>query len=103
MIKIYVRYRAEPKTCQWKSTLTLPMCHGCVYTGSFVFNYHALYLQPRLQHIEIPYRAFPGRVGRRIPSLESVALEQVITSVIQKKILMSKTARFTGKSRSRIS
>ena len=25
--------------------LTLRMCHGCVYTGSFVLDYQALYLQ----------------------------------------------------------
>ena len=47
------------------------MCHGCVYTGNFVLDYHALYLQPRLQHIEIPHRAFLERVGPRILSLES--------------------------------
>ena len=48
------------------------MCHGCVYTGSFVPDYYALYLQPRLQHAEILYRAFPERVGPRILPFESV-------------------------------
>ena len=40
--------------------------------GSFVLDYHALNVQPPFQHIEIPYRAFPERVGPRILSLESV-------------------------------
>ena len=42
------------KTHQWKSTLT---CHGCVYTGLAALHVH---------RIEIPYRAFPERVGPRI-------------------------------------
>ena len=25
--------------------LMLRMCHGCVYRGSFVLDYHAVYLQ----------------------------------------------------------
>ena len=39
VIEIYVRYRAEPKTRQWKSPLTLGTCYGCVYTGSFELDY----------------------------------------------------------------
>ena len=52
------------------------MRHGCVYTGSFLLDYNALYLQHLMaiyvHKIEIPYRAFPERVGPRILSLESV-------------------------------
>ena len=84
------------------------MCHGCVYTGSFVLDYHALYLQPRWQNIEIPYRACPERVGSRILSLESVdyfGTSDHFSGRKKKKnriIVMSKTSRFTGKSGSRI-
>ena len=38
-------------------------CHGCVYTGLAALHVH---------RIEIPYRAFPERVGPRILLLESV-------------------------------
>ena len=51
------------------------MCHGCAYRGSFVIDYYALYSQHLHVisiSIEIPYRAFPERVGPRILSLESV-------------------------------
>ena len=52
------------------------MCHGCVYTGGFVLDHHALYLQHFMSihvgRIEITYRAFPEKVGPRILSLESV-------------------------------
>ena len=49
------------------------MCHGCVYTGSFVLDHHALRLAAiHLHRIEISYRTFPERVGPRILSLESV-------------------------------
>ena len=62
------------------------MCHGCVYTGNFVLDYHALYLQPRLQHIEIPHRAFLERVVHEFYRLKAlITLEQVITSVVAKK------------------
>ena len=52
------------------------MRHGCVYTGSFLLDYNALYLQHLMaiyvHKIEIPYRAFPERVGPRILSFEGV-------------------------------
>ena len=58
---------------QWKSTLTLRMCHGCVYTGSFELDYpHTLLAALHVHRIEIPYRAFPEQVGPRILSPESV-------------------------------
>ena len=81
------------------------MRHGCVYTGSFVLDYHALYLQPRVQNIEILYWAFPERVGPRILSLESVdyfGTSENVSSRKKRIILMSKTSRFPGKSGSRI-
>ena len=82
------------------------MCHGVVYTGSFVLDYHALYLRPRLQNIEIPYRACPERVGPRILSLESVdyfGTSDHFSGRKKKRIIVKcKTSRFTGKSGSRI-
>ena len=82
------------------------MCHGGVYTGSFVLDYHALYLQPRLQNIEIPYRACPERVGPRILSLESVdyfGTSDHFSGRKKKRIIVKcKISRFTGKSGSRI-
>ena len=49
------------------------MCHRCVYTGSFELNYpRTLLAALHVHRIEIPYRAFPERVGPRILSLESV-------------------------------
>ena len=49
------------------------MCHGCVYTGSFELDYpRTLLAALHVHRIEIPYRAFPERVGSRILSLESV-------------------------------
>ena len=50
------------------------MCHGCVYMGSFVLDYHALYLQHfvSIEQIQIPYRAFLEHVGPPILSLQSV-------------------------------
>ena len=63
----------EPKPHQWKSTLTLCKCHGCVCTGSFELDYpHTLLAALHVHRIEIPYQAFPERVGPRILSLESV-------------------------------
>ena len=60
----------------WKQLqlrLTLRLCHGCGHTGSFVLDYHTVYLAAfHVHRIEIPYRAFPERVGPRILSLESV-------------------------------
>ena len=48
-------------------------CHGCVYTGSFEPDYpRTLLAALHVHRIEIPYRAFPERVGPRILSLESV-------------------------------
>ena len=62
------------KTRQWKSALTLGMCHGCVYTGSSELDYPRtlLVLHSHVHRIEIPCRAFPERVGPRVLSLESV-------------------------------
>ena len=71
MIKTYLRLCAEPKTRQWKSTLSLRMCHRCVYTGSLDYP-RTLLAALHVHRIEIPYRAFPERVGSRIVSLESV-------------------------------
>ena len=49
------------------------MCHGCVYTGSFELDYpRTLLAALHVHRIEIPYRAFPERVGPRILSLECV-------------------------------
>ena len=80
---------------------------GCTYNYSFELGYlRPLLAAVHVQRIEIPYRAFPQRVGPRTLSLESVDyLEQLITSVFEKKkriIVMSKTSRFTGKSGLRI-
>ena len=33
------------------------MCHGCVYTGSFVFGYHALYFNTTMS---IEYKSHIG-------------------------------------------
>ena len=47
------------------------MYHGCVYTGSFELDYpRTLLAALHVHRIEIPYRAFPERVGPRILSLE---------------------------------
>ena len=74
----------EPKTRQRKSALTLRMCHGCVYTGSFELDYLCTLLAAlHVLRIEIPYRAFPERVGPRILSLESV--DYFGTSVVKKR------------------
>ena len=84
--------------------LTLRMCHGCIYTGSFVLDYHALYLQHfmsiHVHRIEIPCRAFPERVGPRILSLKSVdyfRTSDYFSGRRKRTILMCKTSRFTGK------
>ena len=42
VIKIYVRKRAEPKTQQWKSTLT---CHGLFIRVALNLTNRTLYLQ----------------------------------------------------------
>ena len=48
------------------------MCHRCVYTGSFELDYpRTLLAALHVHRIEIPYRAFPERVGPRILWLES--------------------------------
>ena len=80
---------------------------GCTYNYSFELGYlRPLLAAVHVHRIEIPYRAFPQRVGPRILSLESVDyLEQLITSVFEKKkriTLMSKTSRLTRKSGLRI-
>ena len=47
--------------------------HGCVYRGSFELEYlRTLLAALHVHRIEIPYRAFPERVGPTILSLESV-------------------------------
>ena len=62
----------------------LHMCHGCVYTGSFVLDHHARYLQHfmsiHVHRIEIPYRAF---LEWNLKAL--ITLEQVNTSLVEKK------------------
>ena len=59
------------------------MCHGCFYTGSFVFDYHALYMSiEQKSHIEI-FRKGSVQEFYRLKAL--IALEQVISSVLQKK------------------
>ena len=63
------------------------MCHGCVYTGSFELDYPRTLLAALYVHrMEIPYRAFAKRVGPRSYSLKVfIILEQLITSVVEKK------------------
>ena len=84
------------------------MCHRCVYTGSFELDYpRTLLAALHVHRIEIPYQAFPERVGPRILSLESVDYFGTTDHFSGRKkkkriILMSKTSRFTGKSGSRI-
>ena len=83
------------------------MCQGCVYAGSFELDYpRTLLAALHVHRIEIPYRAFPERVGPRILSLESVDYFGTTDHFSGRKkkriILMSKTSRFTGKSGSRI-
>ena len=63
---IYLRLLLEATST---TRLTLRIFHGCVYTGSFVLDYHAAL---RVQGIEIPHRTFPEQVAPRILSLESV-------------------------------
>ena len=67
------------------------MCHGCVYSGSFVLDCSAFYLQHfmsfHIHKIEISYRAFLERVSPRILSLESVDYFGTSTSVVEKKKL----------------
>ena len=63
--------------------LTLCMCHGCVYTGSFVLDYHALYMSIEQKfHDEIFLK---GSVQEFYRLKALIALEQVISSVLQKK------------------
>ena len=54
----------------------LHMCRGCVYTGSFVLDHHARYLQHfmsiHVHRIEIPYRAFPEWNLKALITLEQV-------------------------------
>ena len=82
------------------------MCHGCVYTGNFELDYpRTLLAALHVHRIEIPYRAFPERVGPRILSLESVdyfGTTDHFSGRKKRTILMSKTSRFTEKSGSRI-
>ena len=60
--------------------LTLRMCHGCVYTGSFVLDYHALYL---LQHFIELFRNRSVHEFYRLKAL--ITLEQLISSVVEKR------------------
>ena len=84
------------------------MCHEFVYTGSSELDYpRTLRAALHVHRIEIPYRAFPERVGPRILSLESVDYFGTTDHFSGRKkkkriILVSKTSRFTGKSGSRI-
>ena len=81
------------------------MCHRCNYTGSFVLDYHALYLQHFMYRIEIPYPSLfrNGSVHEFYRSKALITLEQVITSVIEKKNNLNKqNFEVTGKSGSRI-
>ena len=82
------------------------MCHRCVYTGSFELDYpRTLLAALHVHRIEIPYRAFPERVGPRILSLESVDYFGTTDQFSGRKkriILIRKTSRFTGKSGLRI-
>ena len=57
---------------------------------SFVLDYHTLYLQHvksiHVHRIEIPYWAFPNRFVHEFYRLKAlITLEQVITSVVEKK------------------
>ena len=60
---------------------------GCTYNYSFELGYlRPLLAALHVHRIEIPYRAFPERVGPRILSLKVlIFLEQLITSVVEKK------------------
>ena len=65
----------------------LRMPHGCLYTGSFVLDCHALYLQHFLfmeqkSHIELSWNRSVHKFYR-LKAL--ITLEQVITSVVEKK------------------
>ena len=63
------------------------MCHGCVYTGSFELDYpRTLLAALHVHRIEIPYRAFPERLVQEFYRLKVlIILEQLITSVVEKK------------------
>ena len=102
VVKMWSRVALYKNTCQryqWfnlrllleaisTTRLKLRMCHGCVYTSSFAGNrLSGTLLAALLVHrIEIPYQAFPERVGPRIPSYRKrwLTLVQVITSVVEK-------------------
>ena len=73
-------------------TIKPSMCHGRVYTGSFVLDYHALYLQhftsiEYKSHIEL-FRNGSVHELYRLKAL--ITLEQVITSVVEKKNNLNK-------------
>ena len=71
------------------SRLTLRMCHGCVYTGNFVSDCHALFLQHRrhVYRIEISYRELfrDGSVHDLYCLKALVTLEQLISSMVEIK------------------
>ena len=82
----------------------LRMCHGCVYTDSFVLDCHALYLQHlmSIEYMESHVNLFRNESVHEFYRLKAlITLEQVITSVVEKKrtILVSKTSmvRLTGR------
>ena len=83
------------------------MCYGCIYTGSFVLDYHALHLQhfmslEQKSHIKL-FRNRSSSVREFYCLKALITLEQVINSVVEKKYnVMRKTSRFTGKLGSRI-
>ena len=79
------------------------MCHGCVYTGSFELDYpRTLLAALHVHRIEMPYRAFPERVGPRILSLESVdyfGTTDYFSGRKKRIMIISKTSRFYWKIR----
>ena len=62
---------AKNASAEMRSNVTFVSRMGS-FVLDLVLDYHGLNVQPPFQHIEIPYRAFPERVGPRILSLESV-------------------------------
>ena len=102
VVKMWSRVALYKNTCQryqWfnlrllleaisTTRLKLRMCHGCVYTSSFAGNRLSRTLLAALlvHRIDIPYQAFPERVGPRIPSYWKrwLTLVQVITSGVEK-------------------
>ena len=78
---------AQPKTRQWRSTLTLRMCHGCVLLVALNLTIRTLYLQhfmsiEKKSHIEL----FQNGLVQEFYRLKVlIILEQLITWVVEKK------------------